>query len=60
MLLLWVADDGEIWMLARNGTWVVPSRPAQLFCYDAGLVSEREFRRSFGDVPPLPPAAFRS
>jgi hypothetical protein len=62
-----LADTGEIWCLfARRdqlltGKWSVPSRSMQVFCYEAGLLTEQEYHRIFGhDLPPLPDAAFRS
>lgn len=55
-----LADTGEIWC-CFDGKWSVPSRPTQVFCYEAGLLTEAEYHRIFGhDLPPLPDAAFRS
>jgi hypothetical protein len=55
-----LADTGEIWVFG-GGTWYIPSRPTQVFCYDCGVLTEQAYRRNFGhyDLPPLPAHAFR-
>jgi hypothetical protein len=59
-----LTSDGEIWC-CFDGKWRVPSRPMQVFCYEAGLLTEQAYLRMFGPtgrcpVPPLPDAAFCS
>ena len=51
-------DNGlEIWVF--NGSrWLVPSRAMQIYCYECGVLTEQEYHRLFGDLPPLPPNAF--
>jgi hypothetical protein len=59
-----LTSSGEIWV-CFNGTWCMPSRPMQVYCYECGLLTERDYLRMFGPasrrpVPPLPNTAFRS
>ena len=51
------SDNGEIWCLFPGG-WSKPSRPTQVLCYDTHVLSEQEYHRMFGWLPPLPVAAF--
>jgi hypothetical protein len=55
-----LSDDGEIWVCSDDGRWHVPSRPMQVFCFEAKVLSEAEYRRVFDkyDLPPLPMHAF--
>ena len=55
-----LTSSGEIWV-CFNGTWCMPSRPMQVYCYECAVLSEAEYHRIFGpSLPPLPNTAFRS
>ena len=60
-------DTGEVWTCfmhsrsrGRKGTWSQPTRSIQVLVYECGVLTGQKYRQLFGDVPPLPPAAFRS
>jgi hypothetical protein len=50
-------DTGEVWVLFDD-TWRKVSRPAQVICYETAVLTEAEYRKLFGSVPPLPSTAF--
>jgi hypothetical protein len=49
-------DRYRAWMLGRDRAWHETDVVDVLF--KAAVLSEQEFRRIFGDVPPLPDHAF--
>ena len=60
-------DTGEVWTCfmhsrsrGRKRTWSQPTRSIQVLVYECGVLTGQKYRQLFGDVPPLPPAAFRS
>jgi len=62
-----LTSNGEIWCLfsrydqRSTGKWCIPSRPMQVYCYEAGVITEAEYHQMFGhDLPPLPDVAFCS
>ena len=48
-----LADTGEIWV-CFNGTWSERSRPTQVFCYEAGVLTEQEVSPDFRSRPAAP------
>jgi hypothetical protein len=52
--------DHEIWVCFKGKWRREVSRLTQLICDDIGVLTEAAYRKRFGDVPPLPPEAFRS
>ena len=62
-----LTSNGEIWCLfsrydqRSTGKWCIPSRSMQVYCYEAGVITEAEYHQMFGhDLPPLPDVAFCS